>query len=793
MFAASDRARQRPWRPAVPPPGLLLVTCTLLRASAIGLRSEASVGSGSQGLWQWLFGGWGKQKHRSQSFDTQEYAAMSWKEATEKARSIALQMTPEEQFLVVGGSHNMERGYYVGNTAAFEKYGIPALRMQDSSNGFRTTEDEEFNTTTHFPCPLALGATWDEDLIERTAAAIGEEFKQKGANVVLGPSLNVHRIAAGGRNYEYISGEDPYLGSRYAAPFIHGVQKQGLVAVAKHFAFNEQETNRNEESSEIDAGTAWNLYYPPFEAAVKAGVGAMMCSYNKVNGEHACGNGQLLRGDLRETMKFHGWVMSDWMATHSSMDITNGLSQEMNVGPPAHFTLAKFSEFGPVKLIEATTDVLSSMFRLGLDRESNPPCGGHQPCTDVRYSNARSAKHTALAREAATASMVLLKNSNGTGPVLPLRAGPKKRLAIVGLPAGAKRGEASWSSRCPDPPQGMSVIGLDPNKQQDYWACLKNSSADYYGGGGSGSVFGPDPVTPLEAMRERAKESGIEVVSYTTRDEMVMLKDSVIRGVDAVLVFAATTSTESLDRENLHLDDDADALISRIAALGTPTVVCMQTPGAVVMPWREEVGAIANLFLAGEETAHAWAATLFGDRTPEGKLPIAMPASKEDQILPSKSKMVPYAEGIWTSYRSPQFKWAFPFGHGLSYTTFAYGEPEAFLGGGYEKQRSNDCDAVVCVRMPVSNTGAVAGREVVQAYLQFPRDTGYPMLLRGFQKTGLLQPGTNTEVSLEFTLRDLSLWVLESSGWVPQAQFVILIGSSSKDIRRMLNVTVPTE
>jgi beta-glucosidase len=762
-------------------PSLLVVACVLLRASAIGLRSEGSLESGNQGqsFWQWLFGGWGKQKHHSRSYDTQEYAVMSWQAATEKARSIALQMTPEEQFQVVGGSHNMERNYYVGNTVAFEKYGIPALRMQDSSNGFRTTEDDEFNTTTHFPCPLALGATWDEDLIERTAQAIGEEFKQKGANVVLGPSLNVHRIAAGGRNYEYMAGEDPYLGSRYAAPYIHGVQRQGLVAVAKHFAFNEQETNRYEESSEIDAGTAWNMYYPPFEAAVKAGVGSMMCSYNKVNGVHACGNGQLLRGDLRESMKFHGWVMSDWMATHSSLDITNGLSQEMNYGPPAHFTLAKFSEFGPVKLIEATTDVLTSIFRLGLDRDPNPPCGGHQPCTDVRYSNARSAKHTALAREAATASMVLLKNSNGTGPVLPLRAGPRKRLAIVGLPANARRGESS--SSCP-----LTRLEEGMKSKDEYWACKKNMRADYYGGGGSGSVVGPDPVTPLEAIKERAEKLGIEVVNYTTKESMNAMNDSeVALGVDHVLVFAATTAVESIDRPTLKLDDHADDLISRFAKLA-PTVVCMQTPGAVLTPWRDEVFGIANLFLAGEETAHAWAANLFGDHTPEAKLPIAMPASREDQIHYGKSKTIPYQEGIWSSYRNGYFKWAFPFGHGLSYTTFAYDEPEAFLGG----TGGDDCEKVVCVRMQVSNTGAFAGREVVQAYLQFDDDTGFPMILRGFQKTELLQPGKSAEVSLDFGLRDLSIWMREY-GWVPQPQFIIMIGSSSKDIRHMLNVTIP--
>jgi beta-glucosidase len=704
---------------------------------------------------------------------------MTWQAASEKALLTAVNMTPEDQFRIVGGSHNLEERYYVGNTEALEKFGIPSLRMQDSSNGFRATEDDEFNTTTHFPSPLALGATWDEDLIERTAEAIGQEFKHKGANVVLGPSLNVHRIARNGRNFEYMAGEDPYLGSRYAVPYIRAVQRQGLIAVAKHFAFNEQETHRYDESSEVDATTAWNLYYPPFETAVRSGVGAFMCSYNRVNGSQACGNEETLQRDLREMMGFKGFVMSDWMATHSPKDILHGLSQEMNVGPPAFLNQAKLSEFGNQRLTQATSEILTSIYRLGIDREK-APCENKQPCTEVRYSNARTAEHTALAREAATASVVLLKNLKDA---LPLRAGPKKRVAVVGLPASAKRGEAS--SRCPFPAD-MDVVGLDPKKPQEYFMCQKKVLADYYGGGGSGSLFGPDPVTPLEAVRERAKKAGIEVVSYTTQEEMGMLKDSVIHGVDSVLIFAATTSTESLDRENLHLDDDADKLISKVAALGKPTVVCMQTPGAVVMPWREEVSAIANLFLAGEETAHAWAAVLFGDHTPEGKLPIGMPQTKVDQIHPKK-KSVPYSEGMGTSYRSTQFKWAFPFGHGLSYTTFTFGEPEASLGSG----DSDDCEKAVCVRMAVTNAGAFSGREVVQAYLKFPERPGFPTMLRGFQKTGLLQPGKSTEVSLEFSQRDLSIW-RPGNGWVPQSQFIILIGSSSKDIRHMLNVTVPS-
>ncbi|CAK0810640.1 unnamed protein product [Prorocentrum cordatum] len=475
---------------------LLAAACALRGAGALGVRSGARL------------------SHREEPAASSEAAAelgsaaakaeyaMTWEAAAEKAHSVASAMTPEDQFRLVGGLHNIRAHYYIGNTEAVEKFGIPALRMQDSSNGFRTTDDEEFNTTTHWPSPLALGATWDVDLIERVAEAIGAEFKQKGANVVLGPSLNVHRVAANGRNFDntrHMAGEDPYLGSRYAAPYIRAVQRQGLIATAKHFAFNEQETNRYNESSDVDAVTAWNLYYPPFEAAVQSGIGAFMCSYNRVNGTFACGNEDILKRDLRDMMGFKGFVMTDWMAGHSPTDMLHGLSQEMTVGPAWFFNKEKLSEFGTTKLTEATAEILTSVYRLGLDREK-APC--QQPCTSVKYSNARSTEHTALAREAATASLVLLKNDRG---LLPLRAGPKKRLAIVGLPAGAKRGEASWSSRCPDPPQGMSVIGLDPNKQQDYWACLKNSSADYYGGGGSGSVVGPDPVTPAEAIQERAK------------------------------------------------------------------------------------------------------------------------------------------------------------------------------------------------------------------------------------------------------------------------------------------------
>jgi len=757
-------------------PLLLAAACALRGAEALALEARSAsalrAGAGTSTFMQWLGFGGRKQSHKKA--ESAEYSAMTWQAAAEKATEKVQQMTPEEHLLLVGGLHNLESHYYVGNTEGVPKLNIPSLRMQDSSNGYRAIEDEEWNTTTSWPSPLALGATWDEDIIERTAGAIAREFKAKGSNVLLGPSLNVQRIATNGRNFEYFAGEDPYLGQRYAGPYIRAVQREGVIAVAKHFAFNEQETNRFFESSDVDAATAWNLYYPPFEAAVKSGVGAFMCSYNKVNGTQACGNGDLLKRDLRGKMGFKGFVMSDWMATHSATDMNNGLDQEMNVGAPAHFKIDKFTEFGPVKLAAAANNVLTTVYRLGIDKDKDCP----SPC-NKKAANARSQEHSLLAREAATKSAVLLKNKGG---LLPLKAGAKKRLAIVGLPASAKRGEAS--SKCPFPQ-------LDENqrKKEENWACQPRVSADYYGGGGSGAMVGPDPLTAVEAIRARARKLNIEVVNYTTAASMSEMSESeVSMNADVVLVFAATTSVESADRLNLALDDHADRIIARFARLG-PTVVCMQTPGAVLTPFRDQAHAIVNLFLAGEETANAWAAVLFGDHNPDAKLPIAFPATKDDQILPGKTSMVPYSEGIWTSYRSPQFKWAYPFGHGLSYTTFSYGDPVAFLGN--PKDASNDCEAAICVRLPITNTGGVAGREVVQAYVKFPDDTGYPKILKGFQKTDVIHPGKKTEVSLEFTERDLSIWVLEEYRWVSQVNFIFHIGSSSRDIRRILNVTRP--
>lgn len=658
------------------------------------------------------------------------------------AAAVAVNLTAEERNSLLSGSHFSalngapEPGYYTGYINGVPRLKVPPLKMADAGNGFRTTDDKNAGTSTQWPSLLAMAATWDDSLVQRYAAAVGEEFRGKGANVILGPSINVHRVARNGRNFEYLSGEDPFLGSRLVRAYVRGVQSKGVIATIKHFAFNEQETNRMSESSEVDARTAWELYYPPFQAAVEAGAGAVMCSYNKINGTYACGNKGLIQRDLREKMGFKGIVMSDWQATHSSDNLKSGLDQEM----PGRYSLALGATIPPYFNDDALNDeslkepvslaaqhVLETMYRFKL--HENPGCVP-PACEAQLASDQTSDKHRALAREAAAASVVLLQNDG----ILPLSSNRVKTLAVLGAASTTK----------------------------------------YNNGGGSGYVFAKSKVSPLEALKVWADKAGIKIT------------DNVLNA-DAALVVAGTNSKEGLDRASLSLDDNSDKLILETSKK-LPTVVLLMIPGAVLTPWRSNTSAILALFLGGEESGNAAASVLFGDMSPAGKLPLMLPASEEDTIPPNASDSVPYSEGLLTSYRSPSFKAAFPFGHGLSYTDFLYGSPEsaplASCGA------SNDGQPLaVCVKLYVTNTGSQAGTEVVQAYLQLGSQEsaeGRPeKVLKGFWKTGNLQPGQKQEAFIKLSSRDLSTYSAESEWSRIAAGAKLHIGASSSDIRHV--------
>jgi len=673
----------------------------------------------------------------------------TWSEAEAKAKAVVQNLSAVEKLNLIRGSHfewrhvGPENGFFTGNTEAIPRFGIPALKMQDAGQGFRPTNPGEDGTTTSWPSLLALASSWDENLVRQVAAAIGSEFAGKGANVVLGPSVNVHRVARNGRNFEYISGEDPYLGSRLVDDFIVGVQEQGVIACVKHYAFNEQETDRMAQDSLVDDRTAWELYYPPFEAAVKAGAGAFMCSYNRVNGVYACENNKLLNKDLKGEMGFHGIVMSDWAATHSTKAIAKGLDVEMP-GFDSYFGELSV-HFSPLKMFradvpqsvqdEAVQHILSTIYRLRLDEQAScaPP-----DCRRERSSDQATSSHLKLARTAATSAVTLLKNDG----ILPLNSSRIRRLAVIGSVASLRQGERG---------------------------------RDYYTGGGSGRVPGKYVVTPLEGIQSRAREAGVAVLHNPSNYLPTSL--DMVKQADATVVVVGSQTGEGGDRPHLSLDDGGDRLIHEVAQTGKPTIVLMQTPGVVLTPWRHEVAALANLFLAGQETGNAWAAMLFGDVSPGGKLPIMFPATGLDVIEPGRGRVM-YKEGLFTSYRSG-FKAAFPFGHGLSFTNFSFSDTEA---------TKVDCPGVACVKTTVTNTGERAGSEVAQAYMEFPAEANEPpRVLRGFQKTGLLQPGQAETVLFPFYDRDVSVYKAPD-GWVRQHAVTVHVGASSEDIRSKVQV-----
>jgi len=428
-------------------------------------------------------------------------------------------------------------------------------------------------------------------------------------------------------------------------------------------------------------------------------------------------------------MGFSGFVLSDWGASHGADAIDKGLDQEMpgvlEPGTPAidvlvdHFSDAALAS-REASASAAALRVLTSVYRLRLDEDTSDGCVP-PACRPERASSQTSDAHAALARRAAAEATVLLKNSG----VLPLQAGRVRRMAVLGDAA---------------------------------------DSARYFAGGGSGNVPLRDPVTPLAALRARAAAAGIDVVTEAG-------------DVDVAVVVAGVLSSEGFDRESLSLGADTDALVASVARR-VPTVVVLLTAGVVLTPWREDAEAILSLFLGGQATGDAVADVLFGDAAPEGRLPVMFPASASDAITPGGAGDVPYAEGLRTSYRSPAFKAAFPFGHGLSYTTFEFSQLAALPGAA----PGCEAGAARCLQVRVANVGQREGREAVQAYLQFDGATQTPRVLRGFRKTGLLAPGASEVVTLNFSPRGLSVY-LPGAGWTLQRKVTVHVGASSADIR----------
>ena len=731
-------------------------------------------------------------------------------------------------------------GFYVGNILGVPRLGVPSINMQDAAQGFRTIDPRMVGQVTSWPCALALAASWDPGLARKWGQALGQEFRAKGANVILGPSVNVHRVARNGRNAEYLSGEDGALGAPLADGYVRGVQGEGVAAVVKHFVLNSQETHRSAQSSDASDRTLWEVYYPPFEAAVRAGVASVMCGYNRINGTYACGNAHVLRRHLKLQMGFEGWVMSDWWATHSTHAAASGVDQNMP-GSDRYFdayslgrleerrapraAAVGFSDQGisaaaekareaeaeaaaaaaaaataaekaaataaAEKAAEVEAYDLDDMARrivggmLGAGAWAAPLCTAGCDCHESLYAvNASRASHTDLARQIATESVVLLQNDGGHLPLT-----PGLTVALLG-------------SAC------SATNAVDQND----W-----TAGNYYTVGGSGRVIGPYAVSVRAGLEAR----GVTLI-VEERDDIDAAKRA-MRDADVVIACGGATSTESRDRPSLKLDQHDFLVALSKSMLTHPLIILAMAPGAVLTDWAREdtngegaqgAQAVAAMFLGGQESGHAWAAVLMGDVSPSGKLPVTFPLREEDTIPPCEADHCVYTEGLHVGWRGLHGKdVAYPFGHGLSYTTFALSwlQPPAALytappaagrtGGGQMVRSkgegaSNDCawpQSCLELRVAVTNSGTVhSGAEVLQLYLSYPEAAGEPpLVLRAYSKTAVLAPGESAEVRFSISRRELSIWSEEivpaaaaglRGGWqLVTGGFTAHVGTSSRD------------
>ncbi|GGT03633.1 hypothetical protein GCM10010156_71880 [Planobispora rosea] len=620
---------------------------------------------------------------------------------------------------------NMVRGHGLalvprGRVKGIPRLGIPELRMHDGPHGV-----SDVKGVTAFPAPITLAAAWDTALARRFGAALGAEARGKGVNVHLAPAVDILRVPQSGRVWESF-GEDPHLTSALAAQEVRGIRSRNVIPTVKHYVGNNQETDRMLVDAVIDERTLREIYYPPFEAAVVAGAGAVMCAYNRVNGAYACENRKTLTDDLKESMGFDGWVMSDWLATRSGQRAARaGLDQAMPDDPLFSANLRvglATGSFPEARLDDMARRVLTPMIADGVfETEYGSP-----------GRNVRTAAHTALAREIAVSGTTLLKNRDG---LLPLSKGTG----------------------------GIAVIGTAAHDD------VQITSA------GSGRVLPPYVVTPYEGIKERA---GGEV-TYTPGDGEgeagLRAAADAAREADVAVVVAGLVTQEGEDRTSLRLPGNTDRLIETVVAANPDTVVVLTSPAQVLMPWTGKVRAVVSSFLGGQELGNALAAVLFGDADPGGRLPMTIarrasdyPASTRRQF-PGVGLRQVYSERLRVGYR--HFDAAgvtplFPFGHGLSYTTFSY--------------RGLSVSGTT-VRATVRNTGSRAGVAVPQLYLRFPGGAGEPpRQLRGFTKVRLAA-GQSATVTFRLPERAFQIWRGGRWATVP-GRYTVYVGASSRDL-----------
>lgn len=648
-----------------------------------------------------------------------------------KHGEIIEKMSLEEKALMMSGKNTWE-------TMDFPEYGIPSMAMSDGPHGLRRQAGagdhlgiNESLPATCFPTAATIANSWDEKLGEEIGAALAEEAVTMGVNVILGPGLNVKRSPLCGRNFEYFS-EDPYHAGKMAAAYIRGIQSKGISACPKHFAANSQELRRMANDAVVDERTLREIYTTGFEIAIKEGKSkAIMSSYNEVNGVYANENKHLLQEILVDEWGFDGYVVSDWGGSNDhALGVENGSHLEMpGTGKSGMRDIVRAVEAGTLKeeiLDQRLDELLDVIFAT------------HQATEEAKGSSFDVEKHHELARRAAEESVVLLKNENN---ILPLQDGA--RIVVIGDFAKTPR----------------------------------------YQGAGSSLV---NPTRTPEAIVDVIGESGLEMSAYAKgyirnrKTNEKLLKEAVetAKGAEVVLIFAGLdeiSESEGMDRTHMRMPQAQNELIEAVMAVNDNVIVVLSAGSAVEMPWYDGVKGIVHGYLGGQAGASAVLRVLTGKYNPSGKLNESYPYRYEDtpayHYYPGKERSSEYREGLYVGYRyysTVNKAVRFPFGYGLSYTSFTYSNLRV------ERDK---------VTFTIKNTGDRDGAEIAQLYVGRKSDTVFRPVkeLKGFAKV-FLKAGEEKEVTIHLDDKAFRFFDTRSNTWeIERGEYTIFVGKNVED------------
>lgn len=650
----------------------------------------------------------------------------------QRVTDLLAQMTLDEKIQLMYGQTLPATSLATGYIPGIDRLGIPPMTFSDGPVGLR----DRFGVpgrrpATALPSSASLAATFDPALAEQYGALLGLEARSRGMHVLYGPAMNIVRVPVGGRNFEYFS-EDPYLTSQLAAPYVRGVQSERVAAQVKHFAVNNQEDSRKTASSNVDERTLREIYLRPWEETIRqAHPWSLMCANNPVNGVYSCENTALLHDVLAGEWGFDGVVGSDYAATHSAVgSVQAGLDQSFTLRDwGAHYRdLPELVRSGAVA--ESTIDervrrILRMIIRIGLldgDRDI--------PTVDV-------AAHGAFARKAAAEGTVLLRNDRS---LLPINTDSVRSIAVLGSYA------------------------VTP----------------YTGGRGSSRVLPYYTVSPVAGITTRAG-AGISVSSDDGSDPARAA--ALAAAADLAVVVIGDDAAEGSDRTTMDLPAAHNDLVERVVAANPNTIVVLNTGAPVTMPWLDRVHTLVEVWYAGQEVGNALADVLFGDVDPSGRLPVTFPTSADQSPsmgaprFPAGPNGYDYTEGLHVGYRGYDAEGLtplFPFGYGLSYTSFTYSKPcvtPAARGGDGAS-----------VSFTVTNTGQRAGTTVAQVYVGFPAAAGEPpRQLAGFERV-TLPAGGSQRVTVKLPASAFRVWSV-GQGWkVPGGRYTVQVGTSSRDL-----------